>query len=43
MVELPNIVNGLVGIGAYARMGSEGGTYHPVYIWLIFRSVVTGH
>ena len=25
---------GLVGIGAYARMVSEGGTYHPVCVRL---------
>ena len=37
MVELPNIVFGLVGIGAYTRMALEGGTYHPVCIWLGFR------
>ena len=34
MVEWPNIVCGLVGIGAYARMASEGGTYRPVCIRL---------
>ena len=28
---------GLVKIGAYARIVSEGGTYHPIYIWLAFR------
>ena len=42
MVEPPNIVYGLVGIGAYTRTVSEEGTYHPVYIWLAFRSVVPG-
>ena len=30
MVKLPNIVLRLVGIGAYARMASEEGTYCPV-------------
>ena len=42
MVEWPDIVCGLVGIGAYARMVSEGGTYHPVCIWLLFKSSVPG-
>ena len=37
MVELPDIVYGLVGIGTYARMVSEGGTYCLVCIWLAFR------
>ena len=32
MFELPNIVYGLVRISAYARMASEGGTYHPVCV-----------
>ena len=32
MVELPNIVCRLVGMGVYARITSEGGTYHPVCI-----------
>ena len=37
MVKLPNIVCWLVGIGAYTRTPSEGGTYHPVCIWLALR------
>ena len=37
MVELPDIVYGLVGIGDYARMAPEGGTYCPVCIQLAFR------
>ena len=37
MVELPNIVYRLVGIGTYARMASEGGTYGLVCIWLAFK------
>ena len=37
MVELPNIIYGLVGIGIYARTASEGGTYCPVCMWLAFR------
>ena len=37
MVELPNIIYGLVRIGAYARTVVEGGTYYPVCIWLAFR------
>ena len=37
MVELPDIIYGLVGIGAYAGMALEGGTYHPVCILLAFR------
>ena len=37
MVELPNIVYGLVRIGAYTKMAFTGGTYRPVYIWLAFR------
>ena len=42
MVELTDIVNKLVGMGAYARMASKGGIYHPVRIWLAFRSGVPG-
>ena len=42
MVELPNIVCGLVGMGAYAKTASEGGTYHPVCIWLTFKTGVPG-
>ena len=42
MVEWPDIVCGLVGIGAYARRTSEGGTYCPVCIWLSFKSGVPG-
>ena len=34
MVKWSDIVCGLVGISAYARMASEGGTYYPVFIWL---------
>ena len=41
MAKLPNIVCGLVGISAYARIASEGGTYHPVCVWLT--SGVPGH
>ena len=36
MAEWPDIVCGLVEIGANARMTSEGGTYHPVCIQLPF-------
>ena len=43
MVKWPDIVCGLVGIGAYARMASEGGTYCPVCIQLTFNSGVPGH
>ena len=42
MVELPNIVCGLVGIGAYAKTVSKGGTYYPVCIGLAFRSGFPG-
>ena len=42
MVELLDIACGLVGIGAYTRTASEGGTYHPVCIRLAFRSRVLG-
>ena len=34
MVEWPDIVCGLAGISAYARMAFEGGTYCPVCIQL---------
>ena len=37
MVKLPDIVYGLVRIGAYAKMVSKLGTYHLVCIWLAFR------
>ena len=37
MVELTNIVYRLVGIGAYTRIASEGGTYHLVCVQLAFR------
>ena len=37
MVELPDIVYGLVRMGAYARMASEGGIYCSVCIRLAFR------
>ena len=37
MVKLPNVVCGLLGIGAYAGMVSKGGTYHPVCIHLACR------
>ena len=37
MVELPDIVSRLVGIDAYARTESKGGTYHPVGIQLAFK------
>ena len=36
MVELPNIVCRLVGIGAFARTVSQGGIYHPICDWLAF-------
>ena len=36
MGKLLILFYGLVGIGAYARMVSEGGTYRPVCIWLAF-------
>ena len=42
MVEWPDIVCGLVGIGAYARRASNGGTYCPVCIRLLFYSGVPG-
>ena len=32
-VSCPILFYGLVGIGAYARTASEGGTYHPVCTW----------
>ena len=33
MVELLDIV----GLGAYMKTASKGGTYYPVCIWLAFR------
>ena len=42
MVELPDIVYGLLEIGAYARTASEGATYCPVCIWLTFKTRVPG-
>ena len=40
MVELPKIKYRLVGIGAYTRIMSKGGTYHPVFVQLTFKTGV---
>ena len=40
MVESPNTVCGLVGICAYTRTVSEGGTYRLVCIQLAFRMCI---
>ena len=37
MVELPNTIYELVRIGTHTRTASEGGTYCPVFVWLMLR------
>ena len=36
-ISCPILFCGLVSLGSYARMVSEGDTYHPVCIWLASR------
>ena len=43
MIKWPNIICGLVGIGAFARMASEGGTYRSVCLRLMSKSGIPGH
>ena len=43
MIEWPNIVSGLVGISAYARMALKGGTHCLVCVQLTFKTGVLGH
>ena len=42
MVEPLDIICRLVGIDAYAGAASEGDTYNPVCVQLVFRSGVPG-